>query len=108
MRPPSPTTPPPPPPALPQEQLLRKVGELEGEGRALQRTIEERDAALARLQQEKEAQKKASDAEVREGGVGGAGQRGGLGPRAGRAGAGAEGLQLPGVPSRGLEAAFAL
>ncbi|PNH07492.1 hypothetical protein TSOC_006035 [Tetrabaena socialis] len=48
-----------------QEQLLKKVSDLETETRQLRKLVEERDAELARLQQEKEQQKRASDLEMR-------------------------------------------
>jgi hypothetical protein len=47
-----------------QEQLMKRISELEGENKKLQETVEARDADIKRLQQEKDAQKKASDAEV--------------------------------------------
>ncbi|GFR42177.1 hypothetical protein Agub_g2917 [Astrephomene gubernaculifera] len=47
-----------------QEQLMKKVSDLETETRQLKKVIEERDAEIAKLQQEKEQQKKTSDLEI--------------------------------------------
>ncbi|KXZ47670.1 hypothetical protein GPECTOR_33g552 [Gonium pectorale] len=47
-----------------QEQLMKKVADLEAETRQLKKVIEERDAEIARLQHEKEQQKKATDQEI--------------------------------------------
>ncbi|KAG2489852.1 hypothetical protein HYH03_011655 [Edaphochlamys debaryana] len=47
-----------------QEQLLKKVSDLESETQHLKKVIEERDAEIAKLQHEKDAQKKASDTEI--------------------------------------------
>lgn len=47
-----------------QEQLLKRVSDLEAENIKLQKGLEEKDAEIKRLQQEKDAQKKASDTEV--------------------------------------------
>ncbi|GLI59367.1 hypothetical protein VaNZ11_001232 [Volvox africanus] len=47
-----------------QEQLLKKVADLEAENRQLKKTIEERDSEIAKIQMEKEQQKRASDLEV--------------------------------------------
>lgn len=54
-----------------QEQLLKKVSDLEAENRQLKKVIDERDAEIVKLQQEKEQNKKSSDTEVRAGGWGG-------------------------------------
>ncbi|EFJ48904.1 hypothetical protein VOLCADRAFT_90652 [Volvox carteri f. nagariensis] len=47
-----------------QEQLLKKVADLETENRQFKKTIEERDSEIAKLQMEKEQQKRASDLEI--------------------------------------------
>lgn len=47
-----------------QEQLLRKVSDLEAENNKLQGNLKEREVEIKRLQSEKDAQKKASDTEV--------------------------------------------
>ncbi|KAG2455002.1 hypothetical protein HYH02_000827 [Chlamydomonas schloesseri] len=47
-----------------QEQLLKKVADLEAENGQLKKTIEERDADIVKLQQEKEQNKKSSDTEI--------------------------------------------
>ncbi len=47
-----------------QEQMGKRIADLEGEARALRRAVEERDAAIAKQQGEKEAQKRACDQEV--------------------------------------------
>ncbi|PNW84728.1 hypothetical protein CHLRE_03g156300v5 [Chlamydomonas reinhardtii] len=47
-----------------QEQLLKKVSDLEAENRQLKKVIDERDAEIVKLQQEKEQNKKSSDTEI--------------------------------------------
>jgi len=47
-----------------QEQLLKKVADLEADNRALKQTVEEKDGEIKRLQDEKAALKKACDVEV--------------------------------------------
>mmetsp|Transcript_7485 Transcript_7485/g.16232 ORF Transcript_7485/g.16232 Transcript_7485/m.16232 type:complete len:167 (+) Transcript_7485:253-753(+) len=47
-----------------QEQMTRRIAELEGENRSLRRVVEDKDVEVARLQAEKDAMRKACDAEV--------------------------------------------
>ncbi|GFH21104.1 uncharacterized protein HaLaN_18344, partial [Haematococcus lacustris] len=47
-----------------QEQLLRRIEELEGDNRGLKASLEERDQEIKKLQEGQEAQRKACDAEV--------------------------------------------
>ncbi|GFH24099.1 uncharacterized protein HaLaN_21826 [Haematococcus lacustris] len=47
-----------------QEQLLRRIEELEGDNRGLKASLEERDQEIKKLQEGQEAQRKACDAEA--------------------------------------------